>query len=651
MTSMTGGGLPPSIAITRAAIKAAIQDIGVRLIALPDELANNPSPIKLDAVVLGTTPDGMTKLQTERGIITMLMKDKASLPQGQKIEIDIPAGRPPAQAAIRSAPVEASQPPPTAPVSPLQSELTEPQLQIHDVRLPRDPPFKSGDVVSALEGLPAVPETRSTSPLQVGQTIRLIPLSPQASPPTQGLSPIADLFVQLVNFVSQDTELPTNIRQTLIENLLRLDISSFTSGTASSALMTDQLKKIGQAIEALRNISQAVVSTDESAFENDQSRNLNLPVISSSRSLDAKVLSFVPSGFQEVLQAVKDIPDANGHPRSQFAGLASVEPALTRETSPPAVLQTALSPKPLNPQPPQGQILLGQMAGFTADGLPVVTVALPRAATAQTYVMQFPADNLQPGSPVMIETIPSIAIPRQIGSAPFVSFAIGDAIPLADWVKPGIWDSFQDLIQTATHLNPALGQALGQILPNAVQTQNVPPLAMLFLAVIRSGDFDDYLPQPILNLIRENGKTDILRSLAGEAAKHARLENTILPNDWRATMLPFYHEQQIHKLPLYYKKMQDEDAGGERKRRNEKMRFLFNLQLSRMGNVQVDGFVQPKRLDMILRTKAAVSVAMQQALKGAYTKALDRSNLTGELGFQFKPEQWVNIEMPLEAIS
>ena len=78
------------------------------------------------------------------------------------------------------------------------------------------------------------------------------------------------------------------------------------------------------------------------------------------------------------------------------------------------------------------------------------------------------------------------------------------------------------------------------------------------------------------------------------------------------------------------------------------MRFLFDLSLSRMGAVQVDGFMQSQRLDIILRTRTPLSPPMQRQMKQLYAGAMDKSRLTGELSFQSRPEQWVDFSKNLE---
>ena len=81
----------------------------------------------------------------------------------------------------------------------------------------------------------------------------------------------------------------------------------------------------------------------------------------------------------------------------------------------------------------------------------------------------------------------------------------------------------------------------------------------------------------------------------------------------------------------------------ERENAEAGTRFVMDLSLTRMGEVQLDGIVRGQRLDLIVRTQMPVSESMQEAMKKAYADALDGSNIYGELGFQGDLKQWVRV--------
>jgi hypothetical protein len=181
------------------------------------------------------------------------------------------------------------------------------------------------------------------------------------------------------------------------------------------------------------------------------------------------------------------------------------------------------------------------------------------------------------------------------------------------------------------------------MIPNIAHSNTMGALSMFFLSVMRSGDTDSLMTNETINLLRQSGKSDLLRNLAADISLTSKIESLPLPQDWRMTLFPMLWETQIHKIPVYYKHLPNEDnkEGADAKKRR-KLRFLFDLNLSRMGGVQVDGFMQSERLDIILRTKSPLSPPMQSQIKRIYAGAMDKSRLTGDLSFQFKPEHWVD---------
>ncbi|MCD8562757.1 MAG: hypothetical protein LRY54_01560 [Alphaproteobacteria bacterium] len=69
----------------------------------------------------------------------------------------------------------------------------------------------------------------------------------------------------------------------------------------------------------------------------------------------------------------------------------------------------------------------------------------------------------------------------------------------------------------------------------------------------------------------------------------------------------------------------------------------MDLSLSQIGRVQLDGYCRGKSFDLILRTDEPFSATARQSMRALYHGALEWEGLSGDLGFQNKPEQWVKI--------
>ena len=703
-------GLPPA-AIAAAAAKAQIQDIAVRLIRMPDSLQNNPHALSLSGTVKGQTPDGYVQVETERGIINILLKDKGNLPPGQKIEIEIPAGRPPQLAMIH---------PQTQTQTPTQNQTPHIQLPASStqtpgtainantgVKLERPPILKADDIAEALTSTQTGEIPRASAPLQAGQILRLIPISsmPQtleSLPDIENFSPEI-LFNSLMKMIDEAIELPLQTRQALTQILGHIDLSTLAPVSGEETATTAQT----QIATVFEKLAQSLDLPENFNLQNESSQNITAPTFSSplanpTKPIDVKILAFQSGNFETALTQAQTPnpnpaspvlvaddfvilpqlirPSIPGQPTPIPSFLPATQTLPTSKTpelvTPPLVQvqgqgQTpttqapvktpdAASPQPIPTAPPQtvqtpnpnpvatsSPALLGQVTGFTAQGQPIISLALPGSPMPINYAVQFVTNNIIEGAPVIVSPLPTKqAIPTP-GIAPF---AIGTGQALGEWAQNETWDSFQTLITTIAHLNPAIAQSMTQMLPSPAQPQNIGALSLFFLAMMRSGDLDAWVDAPTIDTLKANNKIDILRQLAGESTLLNRLETTPLPNDWKATILPFWHNGQVEKLPLYYKSWKEDDDQEIDAIRRKKTRFMFELNLSRMGRVQVDGFMKQEKLDMILRTKAPIGPNMQEALRKLYFKAMDRSNLSGEITFQFKPEQWVNMEMARNTI-
>ncbi|MBL8637539.1 MAG: hypothetical protein JNN09_03480 [Alphaproteobacteria bacterium] len=607
-------GLPPPF-VTRASAMAQIQDVAVKLVNLPEGLQNNSAPVKLQGTVAGQAPDGSLRLETERGPLTILLKDRAALPQGATLEIEIPAGRAPQTALIRPALPQATSAPPS-----LSNQLSAPPESLSPpVRLGRGVPLSAPaleDLLSAKSSLYSKASIAAlpSSDAQLAQFLRLLPLPPKTASSSLPPLPVVDVLEALVSFIKDMPPSQAALRATLVTILSRMDLSSLLPSPSSSP--NDPISSL------IQNIQNLVQPSNVKGLSGTPPTGLIL--FNPSKPIDAQLLGL-------------SVPPQTGNLLGSPSASASQAPLSI--PLPNSAASFFLSPT----QPPQNSsISLAQVTGFTPENLPVLTLPAPGSGYLQSYTLQFRAPNLP------LNTLALLALPlsgtaagSELGQTSLSSFS------LANWAKPGAWESLDILLQALSQTGGISPQQTTAMIPSPVHPHTTGPLALFFLSVLRSGQMESFFPPDALALLRQKGREDLLKSFAQDLNQTSRLESTPLAQDWKATLIPLLWNNQIQKLPLFYKHMED-DAEADRERRNKALRFLFQLHLSRMGDVQVDGFLKQNNLDLILRTKTPVSSGMQETMKRLYTQTVEKSNLTGELGFQFKPDQWVEFDLPLE---
>ena len=123
----------------------------------------------------------------------------------------------------------------------------------------------------------------------------------------------------------------------------------------------------------------------------------------------------------------------------------------------------------------------------------------------------------------------------------------------------------------------------------------------------------------------------MLRQLAGELGQLGRLTES--GGDWRLLAIPFADGHQVHPLRLFLRR--DEHRSDEPERERETAtRFVLEVELTRLGDLQMDGLVRKTRFDLILRTRRPLSPTMQRDIGEIFQAANEAAGVDGQIVFQ-----------------
>lgn len=159
-----------------------------------------------------------------------------------------------------------------------------------------------------------------------------------------------------------------------------------------------------------------------------------------------------------------------------------------------------------------------------------------------------------------------------------------------------------------------------------------------FLNAARKGDLGNLFSSETRTNLEKTGKGgQALRSLAREFSEAARptVENS--SGDWRGFTLPMAHQGAIEPIRLYLHKIDEEEENQGSGDGERGQRFVVDLELSRLGSLQIDGLAKQNRLDVVLRTPRTLDGETRQALELFFTETLAARGLTGMLIFQVAP--------------
>lgn len=591
----------------------------VQIVSLPDGLQNNARAIRVEGEVIGQNDDGSVRVRTPQGDIDINVRGRQPQ-EGQRIEVDIPVGNPPRNATIRPAPPVPHQPlPPANTAPPAETPLPLPSTR----PLPATPPAQ-GQAPAA-----PVPEDGTAQPLPpaAGQTPK--PAPEKTGLPAQGaetapsrqtlpaLPPLAPgAAVKLVAQAAVSESIPQTIATAQTQAAMA---GQKAQGTLISTLL--------QAVKAVLPDALAVQSSGNTA------QTIKAPMMSGAPQaattttqplvLDAKIVSLtLPSG--QTLTAPMPTP-------------APVAAA-------PAMPQPHITPS----------LLTVTIAEVTPQNQPVVPVPLDAKGTIQNFILQSPPATVPVGTQITLQPQIAPSAPVLTGDASLmpVSAATGAIMPQTISALPPawramlplmqaapIWPAMDDLFQTFYQATPQAAQVLGRTIPSPSNGANFGPAIMLFAAALKSGDLQGWMGEKKLEMIQKLGKDSVLSRLSGETSSLAA-NNDAAGTDWKSYPIPLLWQNEISKVMFHVRK---EPSENEQEQGQGGTRFVMDLSLTRMGDVQLDGLVRDNRLDLIVRTQIPISAMMQEAMATAYATALDGTKIYGEIGFQSDRTNWETI--------
>jgi hypothetical protein len=88
----------------------------------------------------------------------------------------------------------------------------------------------------------------------------------------------------------------------------------------------------------------------------------------------------------------------------------------------------------------------------------------------------------------------------------------------------------------------------------------------------------------------------------------------------------------------------DEDGKNGEGHDAQANRFLIDLTLSRIGDLQLDGLVRPRRFDLILRTHMPLPPDMRHEIGQLFHNSVETLGMVGTVSFQAGTQGWVAVQ-------
>lgn len=311
--------------------------------------------------------------------------------------------------------------------------------------------------------------------------------------------------------------------------------------------------------------------------------------------------------------------------------IITITPPPTGSTAPPVTAQ----PQPL----PQGQIE-GTIIGQTREGMAVIKTPVADFVLSSRI-------NLPVGTTLTLQATPLTLndLATKLSANPA---ALSTLLASFEPLSGDSWPALDEAMSILAQARPEAAARMASTVPSP--GPKMVPTTLFFLAALRLGIAENWLGAQTLQALRDSGGRSTADKLTGDFGRIARQSGEALPGEWRGISMPLMYDSQLSQLQMFVRKQKDDD--GENASGGKTTRFIVNLNLSRLGGMQLDGLMHDalpaknidKRLDMVIRTDTRLSPGIMQDLQTAYAAGLKDSKMTGSLEFQANKKGWVDID-------
>lgn len=260
-------------------------------------------------------------------------------------------------------------------------------------------------------------------------------------------------------------------------------------------------------------------------------------------------------------------------------------------------------------------------AGVSVDGVSGAGVA-PGGVS--------PAGDSRDGAAAAPRPPASPAAPGALAAAPWEA-------PLARGVLAGrlrgfarAWPELGETVAVLQRIDPGLASGVVQGVipaPGATLASGM----LFFLSALTRGDLAGWLGRGAAARLEEAGHGDVMGRLASSFGQLARLGEPPAMGEWQALFVPLFDGESERQVRLFIRRHSRDAGDGDD---GDETRFIVELELDHMGEIQLDGLVREQTFDLILRSPDVLPPSTKRDIAAIFTEGLEITGFTGSLVFQ-----------------
>ncbi|QCO11701.1 hypothetical protein D9623_19955 [Azospirillum brasilense] len=645
--------------------------------ALPERLQDIARPVVLTGTVVGTTPEGLARVRTQAGEV--LVQTPTPLPADKPVTLQIT----PAQVLLEQAQAASTDPAAASPALSLAAKVLVLTQGTPSTAAPGVPTLPTaGGPTPAIPGQTGATSTQGSAPQGSATPVVILP-SPASTTPTVGpagqplplLLP-GTIVPALVIAAAPKPPAPPGAASALPGQPTAipapapsLPVTDGGSGQAPTPTQADQPNTTPVPPQAPSTPSgpsplpgKPMLDTtvelggdaahpggdlpEPAPTKPPPAKPAGEPVLTQGGTVALKILTVTPPPDQPQAvppddgspppdgQSAGNPPRKDGappQPAFQSPAAPQPAPASPRGTATPTAAPTmpGADPgsSPATPETPDGLVLRGTVAGSTSQGQPIL--ATPQGMLALNVQASLP----QGSAVTAVLTDPAKAL--QTAPPPLAT----EPGPLSE----RDWPAMRQLLSALAGVDRSAAQTLiGTVMPQP--NRKLGAAMSFFLSAIRGGDARGWLGEDAASALEKSGQGSLLSQLEREFRSLQQQAGDPLPGDWRPYTLPMMDANGLLPIKLHIHPINSEEDGKTGRKGGDKgSRFLLDLDLSRLGPMQLDGLVQPNRFDLILRSHTPLEPEIRLDLIQIFADSIRAVGYIGGLSFQSGAKCWVKL--------
>lgn len=276
-----------------------------------------------------------------------------------------------------------------------------------------------------------------------------------------------------------------------------------------------------------------------------------------------------------------------------------------------------------------GQVMTGNVTGRTTGGQPIAQTP------AATFALGSPGATADVGEGTKI----TFRLDSQLSPATTPGAALRAPGTTHDLINAKSWDSLGDALKALVGADPGRLTHLAQTaLPQPGGKMSAQML--FFLSALKGGDVKGLFGDSAMRVI-DKERPGLLSRLSTDFQTMARLADEPQQGDWRLALIPLWTGEHLEQLRFFWRKNEAEEG----EEAADDTRFVFDLEFSQLGHMQIDGLVKAKRkhLDLIIRTDEPLPPEMRTGIAEIFEDARDTLGMGGQVAFQAAPGNFVTV--------